>query len=166
MRGSPVLWLALTCGCTTVGSSALPTRSAMAPATEPVAVRLNSDPANAEELGIVEAHGRRPAASLQQLLTEVTSRAASLGGDVVRIDAFATRYETVTEPYTYDCGTTETHTESRTVTRTGPTGSMTTTTESVPVTRHVQKTCNGVRQVEAATLTLRGRAFRARKDLP
>ncbi len=37
---------------------------------------------------------------------------------------------------------------------------MTFTTEAVPVTRTVAKTCTGERQVEVATLTVVGRAFR------
>jgi hypothetical protein len=143
----------------------VPTSALVPPTRGPVAVRLTQEPIDAEELGIVEAHGRRPAATLQQVLAELTGRVAALGGDIARVDAFATRYEMLSENYTYDCGTTETRQEPRTVTRSGPNGTMTTATEYVTVTQHEPKTCNGVRQVEAGTLTIRGRAFRARRGV-
>src|SRR5215470_3623267 len=98
--------LALCCACsTTVGASFVRTASAAPPAAGPVMVRLTSDPPGAEQLGVVEAHGRRPAANLQEVLVQLTEQVAALGGDVARIDAFPTRYEMITESYTYDCGT-------------------------------------------------------------
>lgn len=149
-------------GCSAVQSSALPTGPRLAPSTAPVAVFVTRDPPDADEIAIVEAHGRRPVATLEALLGELRSRVAGLGGDRARIDGFATRYEMVTESYTYDCGTTEMRTETRTVSRPGPNGTSTMSTETVSVPRHVSKTCTGTRTVEAAVLTLTGRAFRAR----
>ena len=49
------------------------------------------------------------------------------------------------------------------MTRTDANGRLSTSTETVTVTEHQPKTCTGVRQVEAATLTVLGRAFRTRK---
>jgi hypothetical protein len=158
--------LALCCGCSTVRSSALRTGNPARPAAGPVAVRFTDDPTNAEQLGIVEAHGRRPGAKLEEVLAEFTARVAALGGNVARVDAFPTRYEMITESYTYDCGTTQTHQEPRSVTRTDANGQPTTTTEFVTVTEHVAQTCTGFHQVEAATLTVQGRAFRTRKEGP
>ena len=66
----------------------------------------------------------------------------------------------VTETYDYECGTTETQTETQSVLRTGPDGSTTYETEFVPVSRYISKTCTEERRVEASTLTLVGRAFR------
>jgi len=128
-------------------------------------VRFTQEPTDAEELGIVEAHGSRPAATLEQVVAELRARVAALGGNLARVDEFATRYEMVSENYTYDCGTTETRQEPRTSVQPGPNGTTTTVTEYVSVTHHEPKTCTGVRQVEAATLTLRGRAFRAQKGV-
>jgi len=159
--------LVLCCACsTTVGASFVRTTSAAPPVTEPVAVRLTSDPPGAEQLGIVEAHGPRPAAKLQEVLAQLTEQVAALGGNVARIDAFPTRYEMVTESYTYDCGTTRTRQEPQTVTSVDANGRPTTSTQWVTVTEHVAQTCTGFRQVEAATLTVQGRAFRTRKGIP
>jgi hypothetical protein len=154
--------LALLSGCTGVQSSALPTRPGLAPSSAPVVVFTTRDPPGAEEVAIVEAHGRRPVATLEALLAEFQGRVAAVGGDRARVDGFATRYEMVTESYTYECGTTEHRTETRTVSRPGPNGTSTMSTESVTVPHHVSKTCTGTRTVEAAVLTLTGRAFRAR----
>ncbi len=159
-------WLALVCGCSTVGSSAVRTASVVPGGREPVVVQFTQKPADADELGIVEAQGRGPAAKLQQVLAELTGRVAALGGNLARVDAFATRYDVVNESYTYDCGTTGTRLEPRSVTRPGPNRSMATITEVVPVSYHQPKTCNGVRKIETPTLTFRGRAFRARDHMP
>jgi len=145
--------------CVTVQSSAVATGPAAAPSTGPVSVLLSHDPQDAEELGIVEAHGSQPV-KLESVLARFRESAASLGGDVARIDRFTTRYETVSELYTYDCSTTETRTETRIVSRTEPDGSTSTTTELVPVTETVSKTCSEFRDREVAILTLMGRAFR------
>jgi hypothetical protein len=190
-------WLpaaALCAACTTVSSSAYvpaPTGATpAAPSAGPpvaaaaVAVRFTRDPAGAEELGVVEAHGAvgygsgrdvsrgktvsspRSGASLQAIVDELKKRVASVGGDVARVDAIATRYEMVRESYTYDCGTTTTTSEPRTVTRTGPDGRMTTQTEMQTVTKHDPRTCTGWRDVEAGVLTLTGRAFRSKGAQP
>jgi hypothetical protein len=158
-------FLLLACACTTVQSSAVSTLPA-APSAAPVAILLAREPQDADELGIVEAHGNRPAATLRDILAEFGTRVASLGGNLARVDSFGTRYEMISENYTYACGTTETVMETRTVTRSGPDGKMTIETETVPVTHHVPKTCTAVRQVEAAILTITGRAFRTGKSRP
>ncbi len=160
--------LALCASCATVTSSADLTGPPAPPSTAPGAVRVafTRDPSGAEELGIVEAHGRRPGATLDALVEELRSRVATVGGDVARVDAFATTYENVTEAYTYDCGTTRTTSEPRTVSRSGPDGRMTTQTEMTTVTKHEPKTCTGYRQVEVAVLTLTGRAFRTKGPNP
>jgi hypothetical protein len=118
------------------------------------------------EVGIVEVHGRLDAAGVAALVAELRRRTAELGGDVARVDAYRTRYETVTEEYTYDCSKTETTHETRTTSRPGPDGTTTLVRESVPVSRRVPQTCNGTRQVEVATMTLTGRAFRSKEPTP
>lgn len=151
--------------CAAVQSSVLVTGPAQPPAPGAgavVTVSSTRDPAGAEELGLVEAHGRLPQARLGDLVAEFQGRVSSMGGNFARIDSFATRHELVAEQYTYDCGHDETRTETRIVTRPGTGGTTTTSTEPVDVTRHVAKTCFGTREVEAATLTLVGRAFRTR----
>jgi hypothetical protein len=154
-------------GCAAVRSSAYPTAPAAprqrSPAV-PVGVRATRDPAGGEELGVVEASARVGAAHLDVVLAELRGRTAELGGDLVRIDRFGARYETVTEPYTYDCGANETQWVTRTVSRPGPNGTSTMSTESSPVSTHVAKTCHGIRQVEVGTFTVVGRAFRTRSS--
>jgi len=160
-------WLALCCACSTaVGASAVRTTSTARPVPGPVAVRLTSDPPGAEQLGIVEAHGRRPTATLEEVLAQFLGEVSALGGDVARVDSFPTRYEMVTESYTYDCGTTQTRQEPQMVTTFDANGRPTTTTQWVTVTEHVAQTCTGYRRLEAATLTVQGRAFRTRKGTP
>jgi hypothetical protein len=156
---------ALACACKTTHSSAFATHPEPSSAA-PVSVLASRDPPGAEELGIVEAHGNRPEATLLEIVAALGARVASLGGDIARVDTFRTSYEMVSQHYTYDCGTTETRTESRSVTRTGSDGRLTVSTESVPVPHHVPKTCTGGREVEAAVLTLTGRAFRSAKRQP
>ncbi|MFL5426984.1 MAG: hypothetical protein ACJ783_18360, partial [Myxococcales bacterium] len=119
-----------------------------------MSILLTHDPDDATEVGIVEADGTRPAATLEGLLAELRRRTASLGGDVARVDRFATRYEMVTETYQYDCSTSQMRMESRTVVQTQADGTTTTSTEWVPVTEYVSKTCTGTREVEVGTLTL------------
>jgi hypothetical protein len=154
--------LALASGCTAVESSVLPTGPRLPPSAAPVKVFTIRDPPGAEEVAIVEAHGKRPVATLEALLAEFRGRVAAVGGDRARIDGFATRYELVEESYTYDCGTTEMRTETRTVSRPGPNGTSSMSTETVSVPHHVSRTCTGTRTVEVAVLTLTGRAFRAK----
>jgi len=160
-----VVGLMLACGCSTSKSSAIRTASAVPGGRQPVAVQFTQEPGDGDDLGIVEAKGSKPAATLEQVLAQLTGRVAALGGNLARVDGFGTRYETVQEKYTYDCGTTETRMEPRSVRRPGSNRSMATITEVAPVSYHQPKTCNGVRQVETATLTLRGRAFRTRERM-
>lgn len=155
-----ILLVTSACSYTQVQSSAYGTGRPLPPSTSPVEVSATRDPPSAVELGIVEAHGRVPVATLDALVAEMRARVASMGGNFCRIDSLATSHEMVTETYDYECGTFETQMETQTVPQAGPDGSMTFSTESVPVTTYVSKTCTGERQVEAATLTLVGRALR------
>jgi hypothetical protein len=167
-RIAAILGLFLSASCTHVGSSAYSTAGAPppsapeAPAPPAVAISATMVPAGAQELGVVEAHGRQPLATLEAIVAEFRTRVVSLGGDFGRIDSMGTTHEMVDESYTYDCGTTETTTETRSVYQPGPGGMGSYVTQSVPVTRHRPKTCTGVRKVEAATLTVVGRAFRTK----
>lgn len=155
-----VLPLLLGTGCLApVRSSVYATAPALPPTTAPVAVSATRDPAGARTLGVVEASGHLPAATLAALVSEFRARVASMGGDFGRIDSFATRHEMVTETYQYDCGTDEIDHETRTVFGTAPDGTPTVSTETVPVVKHVPKTCTGERVVEVATLALVGRAL-------
>jgi hypothetical protein len=131
-----------------------------------VRVAFVADPPGAEALGVVEANGRRPEVTLEALVAELRARAASIGADLVRVDRFATRHDLVTEQYSYDCSTTTTTHETRTVTRTGADGRLETHTETVPVTTREPKTCQGWHDVEVPTLTLTGRAYRSKGALP
>jgi hypothetical protein len=144
----------------TVQSSAFSASRVLAPSSASVRVSATRDPVKAEELGVAEAHGRIPAATLEALIGEFRARVASMGGDYGRIDSVRTRHEMVTETYTYDCSTTETVSETRTVSQLNPDGTVTFTTEAVPVTRIVSQTCTGERQFEVAIVTVVGRAFR------
>ena len=151
-----------------MGSSAV--RTAPQPATAPgaadavapntVEILLAREPAAGSEIGIVEAHGRRPAATLEALVGELRHRAADLGADAVRLDAIGSRFERVTEWFTYQCGTTTTEMQTRTVMSTDAQGHMTSRSETVPVTHYESKTCTGFHEVEVETMTLTGRAFR------
>jgi len=123
--------LALGAGCTSVGSSAYASGPRLAPSSAPVLLSATRDPSGAGALGVVEAHGDRRSASLAMIGDAFRSSVASLGGDAGRIDSFVTRWEIVTEAYTYACG--------------GPKTPM---------------TCTGSRQVEVPTFTLTGRAFK------
>jgi hypothetical protein len=132
-------------GCTTVSSSGVSTSARLAPSTLPVIVSATQDPPNATQLGIVEAHGPRPPSTLEEIVIGFTSRVADLGGDYGRIDSFATRFETVSETYTYECGTTQT---------------VGVSADGTPLTMYVPMTCTGITEVEVGTLTLTGRAFK------
>lgn len=142
--------LVLGTGCTTVFSSAVSTAAAHPSSTSAVTLNATRDPENAEELGLVEAHGRRPPATLDAIAREFSTRVAKLGADYGRIDSFDTRFENVTETYSYECGTTVT------------TGS----TDGVPTTTYISQTCIGQTEVEVGTLTLTGRAFRTKPATP
>ncbi len=153
--------------CVTPGSSAWTPGPPRSPAAAPARVVFVADPPGAEQVGIVEAHGPRPGVTLEALVAELGARGASVGADVVRVDRFATRYELVPETYTDVCGTeTYTDTEVRTVSRTDPDGSVHVDTETVTVTKERPKECTGTREVEAAVLSLVGRAFRTRGGPP
>ena len=146
--------------CVHASSSAYATSPTVFPSDAPVRLSATRDPIGARELGVAEAHGRMTLVTLEALISEFRSRVASLGGNYGRIDRLATKDELVEESYSYECGSTETELESRTVTRMNPDGSMTSTTETVPVTKYVSRTCTGTQEVEVVTLTVVGRAFR------
>ena len=149
-----------------VTSSAVVPDAPLPTSTAPVTISATSDPAGGRQLGIVEATGRQPAATLELLVAELRARVAGMGGNYGRIDSIATRHEMVTETYDYDCSTDEFEVETQTVTTIGPDGMPTFTTQTVPVTKHVSKTCTGERSVEVATTTLLGRAFLTRGRMP
>jgi hypothetical protein len=149
-----------------VASSAVITRPALAPSASAVSISATRDPAGAEEIGIVEAYGLRPQATVEALVAEFRARVATLGGDFGRIDNFATRHELRTESRDYECGGVETQMQTQSVVAIGPDGSTAVTSEAVPVTTYVSKTCTEERQVEDATLTLVGRAFRTARRSP
>jgi hypothetical protein len=114
----------------------------------------------------VEASGRQPAAPLELLVSEFRARVAGIGGNYGRIDSIQTRHDMVTETYDYDCGTDEVAFETQTTSSIGADGAPTFTTQTVPVTRRVSKTCTGEKTVEVATTTLLGRAFLTRVRTP
>jgi hypothetical protein len=53
-------------------------------------VSATTVPEGAEEIGILEAHGRRPVARFDELLNEFRARIVSMGGNFGRIDQFPT----------------------------------------------------------------------------
>jgi hypothetical protein len=138
-------------GCTHVSSSAVVTSAPLPPYVSPVTLSATRDPVNGVELGIVEAHGRRPPATLSAIAGEFSSRVGKLGGDYGRIDSFATHCEIVTETYTYECGTVQT---------------VGVNADGTPITSYVSQTCTGFQNVEVGTLTLTGRAFRTQSATP
>jgi len=152
--------------CTAVRSSVLRTGPALPPSTAPVTVSATRDPGSGDELGIIEVSGDVQAVTLETLVAELQKRAAELGGDYARIDRTAVRHEQGTVTRTYECGADETVWETRSETRVEADGTTSTTTDTVPVTRFVSRTCTEEVQVELATRTLTGRAFRTAATAP
>jgi hypothetical protein len=138
-------------GCSTVNSSAISTSPRLPPYVSSVTLSATQDPPNGVELGIVEAHGQRPPATLEAIALEFSSRLATLGADYGRIDSFDTRFEMVTQSYTYECGTVQT---------------VGTAADGTPITSYVSQTCVGYTEVEVGTLTFTGRAFRTQAAIP
>jgi hypothetical protein len=130
------------------------------PSSAAVRISATLDPPHAEELGLAEAHGAMPATTLDTVIAEFRGRIASMGGNYGRIVALTTKHEMVDETYTYECGGTQTTIETTVVSQVNADGSVSSITQSVPVTSYVSQTCTGVRQVEASTLSVIGRAFR------
>ena len=140
--------LFLAVGCTTVHSSAVRTATASPPTTSAVTLSATRDPPNAQQVGLVEAHGQPPLASLTAITGQFSAQVAKLGGDYGRIDSFGTRFEIVAQPYSYECG-------SNVITGASADG--------VPTTTYISQTCTGETDVEVGTLTLTGRAFRTQR---
>lgn len=138
-------------GCSSVRSSAIATSAPLSPYLSGVTLSATHDPPNAEQVGIVEAHGQRGPGTLSAVALEFTSRVAKLGADYGRIDSFATKFETVSQSYLYDCGTTVT---------------LGVSTDGVPITSYLPMTCTGYTEAEIGTLTLTGRAFRTQPATP
>jgi hypothetical protein len=138
-------------GCTHVASSAVMTSAPLPPSVSAVRLSATQDPVNGVELGIVEAHGRRPPATLSAVAAEFSSRVGKLGGDYGRIDSFATHFEIVADTYTYECGYVQT---------------VGTNADGTPITSYISQTCTGYQNVEVGTLTLTGRAFRTQLGTP
>jgi len=145
------LILAVGCITTTAASSGVSTSAPQAPSSTPVTLSATRDPDNGQQVGLVEAHGQRPPATLGAVATEFCSRVAQLGGDYGRIDSLGTRFEIVTESYTYDCGTTMI---------------VGTSADGAPITAYMPQSCTGYYDVEVGTLTLTGRAFRTQGATP
>jgi hypothetical protein len=167
MRASGVpLLLLLGVSCThVVQSSAILTAPELAPSPAEVQISATRDPAQGREIGVAEAHGRLGEVRLDEVIAEFRARVASMGGDYARIDSLATRHEMVKESYSYECGATETTTETRMVMQLNPDGSVVPTTETVQVQNYVSKTCIGEREVEVFTLAVVGRAFRTAGEM-
>lgn len=156
------LALGLAVACVPLGpvrSSALASEAPRAPSVAPVTISATGEPLGARQIGIVEVTGQRPGATLNALVDEFRARVASMGGDYGRIDSIATRRETSVERHEYDCSTDEVEVQTQVEWSTGPDGTPTANVVSVPVSRHVFKTCTEERPIEVATTTLLGRAF-------
>jgi hypothetical protein len=138
-------------GCSHVASSAIITSAPLPPYVSAVRISATQDPVNGVELGIVEAHGRQPPATLSAVAAEFSSRVGKLGGDYGRIDSFATHFEIVTDTYTYECGTVQT---------------VGVNADGTPITSYLSQTCTGYQNVELGTLTLTGRVFRTQPGTP
>ena len=161
LPGSPsteiLLLLALSCAHRPVASSARAEPSSAGN----VRISATRDPPGAEELGIVEAHG---SATLEAVLSAFRQRVAGMGGDYGRLDVVATKNAVVQESRSYECGSNQTHDETRFVTRANPDGTFSTDTETVSVTTYVSQTCRETRDVEVVTLSVVGRAFRTARE--
>jgi hypothetical protein len=84
-------------------SSGVATASVHAVVTGPVRVcHLFEAPAGSEDMGVIEAHGSF--LPIDAIATEFAQRARLQGGNVARIERMKTKYEWVTQTYTYTCG--------------------------------------------------------------
>ncbi|MBL8600971.1 MAG: hypothetical protein JNK72_03510 [Myxococcales bacterium] len=127
------LFAALASGCAgRQGFSIATGDRTFAPYAGPVQVTSGAVPADATEVGYVEAQG---AALIENAMPEFVARVQELGGNFARLDQWSTRHEMVTRPVmqSYSCGS--------------PRFPMT-------CTRTVMQT------YELATVVLAGRAFR------
>lgn len=132
MRGAAAICvLSFACATGYVQASSVATAEALpAAAIESVRVSGLAAPAGARQLGIVEAKGSA-GISIVELIANARASAAAMGANLVCVDAVSTKYERVTQTYTYTCGD----------------------------SKHPQ-TCTGVRTVEVATPSLIGHAYR------
>jgi hypothetical protein len=101
--------LAIACGCSSVGSSAVRTGPHMlAPYAGPVWIFAARAPARGTELGVVEVHGADAEGSLETLVPLFVRRVAQLGGNAAVLDSVRAHFEIVARPYTdtftYPCG--------------------------------------------------------------
>jgi hypothetical protein len=103
-----VLVIALvSANCSSVRSTSMPTNpNAKASTGENRYVRLSAThtPTGAQDLGLVEAHGR--ADEFVDIVEAFRKQAAKLGGNFARIDSIQTKYEMLTSSstYSYACG--------------------------------------------------------------
>jgi hypothetical protein len=99
------LWVALLAllgaACSGVEGSAVATGRTRAPHAGRVVLVALSVPEDAEELGVVQARG---AGELEDLAQEFRAQAASLGGDLAKVDAIKSKAELTTQSYSYACG--------------------------------------------------------------
>lgn len=94
----------LSTGCSTVHSAAIPsTNVRYAPHQGPVTVSATTDPPEGTQLGEVMASGMT---TIEEVVPELVTRTAQLGGNYTRIDELSTRYQWMTRPVTqtYNCG--------------------------------------------------------------
>ena len=158
MQGICLLLLALSCAHRPVASSAYAVARAEPSSAGNVRISATRDPPGAEELGIVGS------ATLEAVLSAFRQRVAGMGGDYGRLDVVATKNAVVQESRSYECGSNQTHDETRFVTRANPDGTFSTDTETVSVTTYVSQTCRETRDVEVVTLSVVGRAFRTARE--
>ncbi len=92
-------------GCGTVARSSLVRTGASHAAVATTSVRLCmlSVPEGAEELGLVEAHSG-PESTFESIAHEFKAQVAKAGGDVAKVDKIRTKFEMVSNTYTYQCG--------------------------------------------------------------
>lgn len=97
-------------GCVHTRSSAVPSDAAKvqtgpvdAARVAGVKVRAMEVPEGATDLGVVEANGLG-GSTIEDVVAEFRLRVASLGGNYAKVDSVKTKFETVTQTYSYTCG--------------------------------------------------------------
>jgi hypothetical protein len=134
LAGLTLVLAALSFGCSRVGSSSVQTGPAQhAPHAGPVRVMATIIPPGAQELGAVQAYGHGK--GLADILPAFQKEVAKLGGNWGKVDSMVTKFtmQTRTRQESYQCGSANT-----------------------------PQTCTRMvtEQVEVATTTIMGRAYR------